>query len=200
MLSRGNGNDRYYSDNANDRIVEGVNEGIDTIFASTPAVWRLTLRILALTGLFAAWAVGNGLANSMRGNGINNSLVGGAGDDWIYGGSGNDRITGGQGVDHTVGDGGFDTFVFSDATGRDFVHAFERGIDRLNLAAIDANASSLGDQAFAYLGSAAFSGTTAGELRYDGSALSGDVNGDGQADFEILISNHAALAQTDIVL
>ena len=76
------------------------------------------------------------------------------------------------------------------------------GVDRINLAAIDANAVALGDQAFAYIGSTSFSSTTAGELRYDGGTLSGDVDGDGQADFEIVRSRTTSrgLASTDLVL
>ena len=57
------------------------------------------------------------------------------------------------------------------------VHAFERGVDVLNLAGIDANSAAAGNQAFDYVGGAAFSG--AGDLRYAGGVLSGDVNGDG---------------------
>ena len=110
--------------------------------------------------------IGNGLANQIYGNALDNALVGGAGNDWIYGGGGNDRITGGPGVDHLVGDAGVDTFVFTEASGRDVVHAFERGVDVLNLAGIDANAAAAGNQAFDYVGGAAFSG--AGDLRYAG--------------------------------
>ena len=111
------------------------------------------------------------------------SLAGGDGDDWIYGGAGNDRLTGGSGIPPGPAVAARIS-VFSKATGRDVVHAYEQGIDRLNLAAIDASATAAGDQAFAFVGSAAFSGTASGELRYDGTTLSGDVDGDGRADFE----------------
>ena len=38
-----------------------------------------------------------------------------------------------------------------------------------------------------------------GELRYAGGVLSGDVNGDGQTDFQIVIGNGYALDADDII-
>jgi Ca2+-binding RTX toxin-like protein len=155
---------------------------------------------MSLTTSLPLWAVGNGLANTIRGNGADNAISGGAGDDWLYGGDGNDRITGSAGADHLVGDAGRDMFVFTEAAGLDFVHGFQRGLDRLNLAAIDADAGTAGDQAFSFVGDAVFSGTMAGELSYDGLTLSGDIDGDGQGDFAIRLANHPALAGSDLVL
>ena len=92
-MSGGMGNDRYYSDNANDRIVEAANQGIETIYAAASRGLGANVENLTLTSSQATWAVGNGLANVIRANDLGNSLASGAGDDWIYGGNGNDRIS-----------------------------------------------------------------------------------------------------------
>ena len=60
-----------------------------------------------------------------------------------------------------------------------------------------------GDQAFGFIGTAAFS-STAGELRYataQGNALVvGDVNGDGTPDFAILVKDVTNLTAGEFVL
>ena len=68
-----------------------------------------------------------------------NDVIGGEGvADTLTGGAGNDRMDGGTGDDHLWGDtagagapGGADTFVFSFAFGRDKVHDFRPGEDKL---------------------------------------------------------------------
>lgn len=121
---------------------------------------------------------------------------GGAGDDLIVGSAANDVIVGGAGLDRMAGGLGNDTFTFADVldTGAtrgtaDRITDFAAG-DTIDLSAIDANTGASGDQAFTYVGQAAFSGV-AGELSavvQNGDVLvSGDVDGDGTADFAILL-------------
>ena len=74
---------------------------------------------------------------------------------------------------------------------------FERG-DTIDLSRIDASAAANGDQAFAYIGAKAFSGT-AGELHYVKGVLSGDIDGDGRADFSIEVEV-PALSTADLIL
>ncbi len=198
LMVGGNGNDWYTSDNPNDRIVETPSGGIDTIFSSFSRGTAANVENLTLTGA-AVSGIGNTLANVIHGNDIDNTLQGGAGVDWLYGGNGNDRLEGGSGADHLVGEGGADTFVFNIPGGRDFIHAYESGIDQIDVSAIDANAAVAGNQAFTYIAGAAFSGAS-GELQYASGVLSGDVNGDGVGDFQILIGNHPALTATDLIL
>jgi VCBS repeat-containing protein len=143
-------------------------------------------------------------------------LLGGAGLDLLNGGSGNDQLSGGNGADILNGGAGFDRldggsggdiFVFSATTesvvggNRDRILDFTRGSDRIDLSAIDANTLLAGDQTFSFIGSGAFTGA-AGQLRYAGGVLSGDVNGNGTADFEIGIqfTGNAQLAAADIIL
>ena len=122
----------------------------------------------------------------------------GAGNDRVLGGAGSDTLRGGTGDDILKGGTGADHFVFANASGDDIVGGFVAGVDRLNLKAIDADIMTTGDQTFQFIGDQSFG--QAGDLRYHGGVVSGDVNGDGVADFSITISNHAALTQLDFLL
>jgi hypothetical protein len=64
--------------------------------------------------------------------------------------------------------------------------------------AIDANAGAEGDQAFRFIGRAQF-GDRPGELRLRHGILSGDIDGDGRADFHIDVRDAAIMAD-DILL
>ena len=77
----------------------------------------------------------------------------------------------------------------------DFSHA--QG-DKIDLSALDANTTLANDQAFSYIGNAAFS--AAGQLRLVGGVLSGDTNGDAVADFEIALTGVSVLGVGDFGL
>jgi len=116
------------------------------------------------------------------------TINGSAGDDRIDAGSDLDRLIGGAGADILTGGSERDTFVFSSAAhigltaGRhDVITDFLSGTDLMDLAAVDANTLLAGDQAFRYVGAAAFSGI-AGELRLADQVLTADLNGDRLAD------------------
>lgn len=106
---------------------------------------------------------------------------------------------------------GADTFVFkalADSTvavaGRDSFFDFSSaGGDRIELSAIDASSAISGDQAFIYLGAAAFTGA-AGELRYIKEAsdtyVYGDTNGDKAADFAIHLDDAVSFLKGDFLL
>lgn len=90
-------------------------------------------------------------------------LDGGAGDDSLIGGAGDDTLRGGLGADRLAGDAGADVFQWlamaeSNPFAIDRILGFQAGQDRLDVSAIDADATAAGDQAFAFIGSAAFSG------------------------------------------
>lgn len=139
----------------------------------------------------------------LSGGAGNDKLLGGAGEDTLAGGIGKDIVTGGTGKDVLWGGGGADTFVFGKGAVdksaidiiRDFSHA--QG-DRIDLAGIDADAGRQGDQAFHLIGTSAFSGD-AGELRYASGSLQGDVDGDGIADFSILVDHAPKLVAADFL-
>lgn len=80
----------------------------------------------------------------------------------------------------------------SNSTERDGIQDFNAG-DLIDLSRIDANLLADGDQAFSFIGSAAFS-HTAGELRFENISLGGpiwlvqaDVDGNGTSDFEVVL-------------
>ena len=123
---------------------------------------------------------------------MSNKLNGNGGNDVLNGLGGDDILSGGAGADE---------FRFFANSGNDEIIDFVSGLDKIHLAEIDANASVAGDQAFSFVGDAAF--TAAGQVRTysDGgdNFLSGDVNVDGIADFTINLGTSTALS-TDLFL
>ena len=97
------------------------------------------------------------------------SLDGGTGDDILWGGKDDDILLGGEGSDRLIGDKGKDIFSYfnvSESTpiSRDLID-LEHKSDKIDLSAIDANEDVAGNQAFRFIGSAAFS--DAGQVRFD---------------------------------
>jgi Ca2+-binding RTX toxin-like protein len=155
--------------------------------------------------------LGNVAHTANGGDGID-QIKGGTAVDTINGGIGNDKINGAAGADILTGGAGNDVFKYASASdsglgaASDRITDFTIGQDRLNFAKIDANAALAGDQAFAFLGTAAFSNTGIGQLRYltSGSDLivQADVNGDGVADMAVILQGLAGQVLTagDFVL
>ena len=159
-----------------------------------------------IAGRFNDVITGNSSANQLSGAEGRDRLIGQAGADQLNGGAGADTLTGGAGRDRLTGGDGADVFVFGKitetgktSTTRDVITDFQSGIDDIDLQAIDANTARTGNQAFTFIGSNAFS-STAGELRFAGGVISGDVNGDGRADFQIGLTGVSALAAGDFIL
>ncbi|MGK9165140.1 hypothetical protein KXR53_02525 [Inquilinus limosus] len=75
--------------------------------------------------------------------------------------------------------------------------------DTIDLSCIDADLTTAGNQAFVFLGTAAFSGT-AGELRYEvvgnDLLLSADADGDQVADFAVKLPGLEGLVEDDFIL
>jgi hypothetical protein len=151
---------------------------------------------------------GNG-NDSITGNAFANTLSGRGGDDTLAGGLGRDKLAGGA---------GFDTFDFNNVsdTGatkslRDHITDFKHAQDHIDLHGIDADTNLDNDQDFTFIGKAAFS-HTADELRFSilkshsgkhiikNVIVSGDVNGDGLADFTIQLDKHKSVTVDDFVL
>ncbi len=120
-------------------------------------------------------------------------LWGLGGKDTLTGGAGADTFKYGSYTESRVGASTHDTIT-------DFSHA--QG-DKIDLSLIDASVSAAGNQAFAFVGTGAFTGV-AGQLHYwfQGATtiVSGDTNGDKVADFEIALNGHINLAASDFVL
>jgi serralysin len=164
-----------------------------------------------IAGGFVFGGSGNDVIGGLGGD--DDRIDGGSGNDDCVGGDGNDRLFGGKGVDDLDGQDGSDLLV--GGRGRDFLSGGGDGnddaidvfrftsvkdslpgvakrdqidifedIDIIDLAQIDANTHKAGDQKFIFIGDDAFSGKR-GELRFDNTILSGDVNGDGKSDFQV---------------
>ncbi len=204
-MDGGKGNDLYVVNTTGDVVSEQAQGGTDTVKASV--TWRLGshLENLTLTGSSNLTGIGNEAANKIVGNAGNNRLSGGSGNDVISGGGGNDVISGGLGTDALRGNAGADRFVFASTTEagrgstRDVIRDFAHRVDHIDLSAMDAKTDVSGNQVFRFIGSNGFS-DRAGELRYASGIVSGDVDGDGRADFQIGIGNHATLTQADFIL
>jgi len=130
----------------------------------------------------------------------NDVIKGGTGADWLFGGDGTDTLTGGAGNDVFY----YDAVGQSTPAGRDGIQDFATG-DKMDLSGIDAITGG-GDDAFSFIGSGAFT-NHAGELRAVQTAgpiwtVSGDVNGDGVADFElvVVVSDAHPLTSADFTL
>ena len=164
-----------------------------------------------VNGTSGADKIWGGSGNDFLYGGNGDDIIsGGAGNDVIKGGTGNDVITGGSGRDQLYGGAGNDRFVFSSVNDskpgwevRDSVLDFNFTTDRIDLRGIDANTKAGGDQAFTYIGKAAFNGTP-GQLKYydDGGShfVQADVNGDKIADFELPIVGTTPMDKTDFFL
>jgi serralysin len=103
---------------------------------------------------------------------------------------------------------GADTFVFQSVadTGTvshpDIITGFTSGQDVIDLSAIAHTALGAG-HSLTFLGSGAFT-HVAGQVDYiltsSGLTIQGDLNGDGVADFSLLLSHTTAIAGHDLVL
>jgi subtilisin-like proprotein convertase family protein len=166
------------------------------------------------TSVPSSYFLGNGSSNTLRGTanddtlfGLagNDTLLGMAGADNLDGGADNDNLQGAQGADTLAGGTGADKFIYLSlldsplGASADTITDFAAGSDKIDLAKIDANTFLKRDQAFSFIGSNTFSGT-AGELNLVGGILSGDVNGDTVADFEIILTGISVLSATDFIL
>jgi serralysin len=125
-------------------------------------------------------AIGGSARDVLWGNEVDNVLKGGAGKDVLDGFEGADTLYGGAGND---------TFQFHNLETHDKIMDFATGVDH-----VDVSAFGFTD----FIGNAAFDGN-AGELRFDHGVLSGDLNGDGIADFAVEVHGSAVHAG-DLIL
>ncbi|MEG3845741.1 calcium-binding protein [Microcoleus sp. herbarium19] len=144
-LFGGIGNDLYIVNKVTDNLVEGVNQGIDTVQSSVSYTLDANVENLVLTGVANINGTGNGLGNQITGNSGNNTLNGLGGNDTITGGGGNDNIAGGDGNDNIAGglgndilNGGLgsDRLLFNTAVAAanvDTINSFLVGSDKIVL-------------------------------------------------------------------
>ena len=153
--------------------------------------------------------LGGGDDTGLGGNG-GDVIWGEGGNDLLRGDDGNDTLRGGQGLDMLTGGIGADRFDFRltgdsapDLATQDIITDFNAAEgDRIDLRAIDAAEELAGNQDF-HLISGNFSGT-AGEIGLvaQGADLMvmADTDGDGLADFVLLLTDLATLTAVDFLL
>jgi Ca2+-binding RTX toxin-like protein len=175
--------------------------GVDAV-TYTESAAGVTVRLDARTGV-GGTAQGDTLLGieNVIGSQFNDILVGNAGANVLIGLNGKDTFVGNAGADRFLYTAVGETTV---GVNRDVITDFSHSQgDRIDLAAIDANTVAAGNQAFAFIGSAAFT-NVAGQLRFAASGsdtiVAGDVNGDGVADFNIQLTGLIALVAGDFSL
>ncbi len=145
-------------------------------------------------------------ADTLTGAAGQDRLSGGAGADSLAGGRGDDTLNGGNGADRLRGDDGADVFVFGTALAADGdrIADFDMAqFDRIDLRLVDAIQGTVATDGFAFIGTAGFGGH-AGELRVQAGAratrVQGDTDGDGTADFTIVLTSPMDLGTTAFLL
>lgn len=155
--------------------------------------------------------------DTLRGDDGRDRLIGGAGDDWMFGGAGSDVLIGGTGRDFMTGGGGKDRFVFESLRDMpkgsslpDEIIDFRQGQDVIDLRGIDAFAGTSANDAFLFVGTAAFGSATAGEVRFRQVDLQGryndhtlieiDTDGDARAEAVIRVNGFYTLTEQDFLL
>ncbi len=152
--------------------------------------------------------VGGADNDTLNGGEGRDRLEGGSGDDVLFGGTdvdrliggdGNDQLTGGEGTDFLFGGAGNDTFIFNSTADsgfrpyqRDEIRDWNDG-DLIDVAAIDADVTLAGDQAFNLVENG-FTGA-AGEIWIQSLTVGTsnvqlvhfDLDGDGQDDMQLWV-------------
>lgn len=194
----GLGDDNYIVNATGARIVERLDEGIDTVFASVNASLSNNVELLVLTGSAALTGAGNALANRIFGNGGANSLSGEDGNDLLVGGDagpgglaadnadtlsggeGDDTLEGGAGDDRMVGGNGNDTYIV-DSAGDLTIETANGGTD-LVVASVNVRLRN-GIENLDLVGSTGLTGTGNGAAnRITGTGLDDRLSGSGGAD------------------
>jgi Ca2+-binding RTX toxin-like protein len=147
----------------------------------------------------------------LDGYGGNDTLVGLGGNDTLMGGNGDDEISGGALLDFLYGNAGADDFNYTALSdsgptsgARDRIYDFQAGSDDIDVFAIDARASSTGNNAFTqFIGAAAF--TAEGQVRWYQSGVNTviefNTTGTSGAEIQIQLQNFTAanLAAGDFI-
>ncbi|MGA0533507.1 calcium-binding protein [Hansschlegelia sp. KR7-227] len=206
----GGGNDTLQGGLWGDTFIGG--SGIDTVSYSRTDMKSLVVNLSTGRGSGNYEAIGDRFLSieNVTGSAFGDNITGSSVANRLNGQVGNDVLKGGRGADDLLGGAGTDRFIYSGiadsgglASQRDEIMDFSRAeTDRINLSAIDANATKDGNQAFVFIGTKEFS--AAGQLRYldrgDDVVVAGDVNGDGTADFSLHLHNVANAAKGDFIL
>ena len=211
-LFGGAGDDVYFLDATGDAVTESAGQGNDIVYSTLTRVLAANVEDLYFLGNLKVTGTGNALANQMFAGGGAAALKGLGGDDYIIGGALNDSITGGTGADYVFGNGGADQFMFTTTadfapdTAPDAIGDFSSAQrDKINLKAIDPNTALAGDQAFSFVGTAAFTVDARFQVRYQvefgtQTRVQIDLNHDTVADLSLILYTIVPLTAADFTL
>jgi Ca2+-binding RTX toxin-like protein len=148
-------------------------------------------------------------SDTFNGQAGNDRLSGNYGEDTLIGGRGNDILHGGRDQDFLTGGSGADNFLYysvkesrANFSEGDTIYGFTSE-DKIDLSAMDANATTRTNNTFTFLGEAEFTGRP-GQLRYErtasGTEIYADINGDAVADMSIFLDTVMTLDKGFFVL
>lgn len=149
--------------------------------------------------------------DTLVGSAYADTLFGYRGNDIIDAGSGGDRLTGGAGADRLTGGGNDDAFIFNSVWDSNYqtidtIVDFNRMQgDRIDLSAIDArpnNAWYANDEFYFSADGRldGFAGELVAKRYYSYSMVLGDVDGDAEADFVLMVMGNQNLQASDFNL
>jgi hypothetical protein len=119
-LYGGTNDDTFFVETATDRVIESLNQGIDTVRTAAPA-YTLPAHVEKLVGTSAG-------GQALTGNGLANAVTGFTGADTLNGGLGDDTLDGGAGIDRLLGGAGNDSFRI-EAASDVVIELVNQGID-----------------------------------------------------------------------
>lgn len=123
-LQGGDGNDVYFVDSADARIVETGTGGFNDsayVYVDNYVIPNYVDQV-TLASSAAVSCYGNGLKNIIHGNSQNNYLFGAGGLDFLLGGDGHDTLRGGVMTDFLYGDAGDDVYVMGKGDSKDYIN------------------------------------------------------------------------------
>ena len=206
-IRAGAGNDTILAGTGNDNVSGGTGDDLIEAASGNNSFWGGVGNDRLIGGtdrdrLFGEWGRdtldGGAGADLLDGGDGDDVLFGGLGADRLIGGTGNDSLNGGLGQDVLTGGAGADVFVFTSAaaagSGRtaDTIADFQTGLDRIDLAALDT----------AFNGTSGFLGGGRRSFYHDQDSgrLLGDQNGDGIADWAIILTGVSRVSAQDFLL
>ena len=200
-MTGGDGDDRYFLDDVGDTVAELAEEGRDIVYTSVDFdAGDSEIEVLRARSDSGLTLTASDTGTSIAGRNGDDTLVGAAGRDTLQGGLGTDILSGGADRDIFLFDDGDSAAEIADA---DHILDFSQGDgDRIDVKRIDAIDGG-GDDAFSFIGTDAFN-NVAGELRYEQvggeTHVFGDTDGNGVADFAIVLDSNVALVAADFTL
>jgi Ca2+-binding RTX toxin-like protein len=159
---------------------------------------------------------GSAAANQLNGRDGEDFLGGGGGNDTLDGGTGYDTLWGDQGADNLWGGADrdvsaywydFDRFLFNagdtgvGAGNRDIIHDFQHGADAIVLDFMDGAQDVPGNQAFSFVGTAAFTAEAQVRQTYESgnTVIQGNTDQDTAPEFEIQLRGLHTMTSSDFV-